>query len=1298
MDIIFPSQPLSSQIPLKTVPKTGIPLFSSTYTSKNSSSDNFMTDATVVNKDVNSNYKRVDELPKDYQHIFCKFTHFNKVQTKLFNDVMYSNNPIVLSAPTGSGKTVVFELAIVRALIQNQFCFKNLKVVYMAPLKALCNERFLDWQEKFKKYSLKCMEVTGDSEVDDYDVIRKANFIFTTPEKWDSVTRKWKEHSNHMQHISLFLIDEIHMVGDADRGSTIEAVISRMKCVKELTKSELRFIAVSATIPNAEDIAQWISSENCNTVCFNLDESYRPVPLQKVVLSYGNCSPATAFKFDLNLNFKLDTVIQQYSCNKPTIVFCSTRKSTMQAATQLKQRKRYVLDKCSRSELRNRASNAVDVKLRELLPFGVGYHHAGLTQQDRHLVESLFLSGLLPVLCATSTLAMGVNLPAHLVVVKSTMHYAGGVFREYSPADVLQMIGRAGRPQFDTSAVAVILTQDRTRDIYNQLISGRQLIESNFHLHLTDHLNSEIVLKTLTHVNTAKKWITSSYLYVRIVKNPSFYGLTKNASYTEVISFLQESIMNGIKDLREHNLIVCAPDGSIETTGAGTLMARFCVAYKTMKLFCEVKGDESLPELIELISHAHEFNDVQLRVNEKAILNSLNKSKTGAVIRFPYKDKIKTKEKKISVLLQSSLSCLSINDFSLNQESIRLMKIASRLSRCFFEYHSSFPSFLSYVNGLLIMKCFSCKLWENTKFVAKQFKTVGVALSGILANAGFISIPKLVSAEPRELEMITNKNPPFGTLLIEQASSMPMYDLFVQQVAQINSHQASLEITIKAKNKCEPTNNTSTSLVVGTPENVLLYKTRLKDKTIFDEKNFTCCVNVYRTVEDQAVIFWVISHAYVGCDIKSKYSPSFLPHPSFKNRAKNDAVQEVTRKSLNYLYPQRAEEEHKNKINQKLNSSSLILTNSTVKKQQSGHLNKTPIKELTTVQICRSKAEGIAGQETNMPRSTVFSTPVTRKRQHTEEASTEDSKRVKNGTSYDEYDVILEEMNDSGYFDEGMDSHFEFGVDDLLDSSQLSDGSKNTFDDTCSSQNISRIENLLTSQRSDDLSSAAGRSEISGERISHGPQLLCNNTSDNVKIIGINESGEQVRECGHKCSDKTSCSHFCCRFGVKVKQPKAKAQLPEVTNPNGSLSEKRKIYKSSNTDMCRLTSSISFSASMNNNNTMYAMPSTSAQPNGKEKFVTSSKVIPTNFTRKSTERSSHVHHDENKPTNCVTGIREKYNKIMTKFDPEIMDPKQIPIPKSSVKIAPRENTNVNFYVNSCTQSTHIKSIFDDIFD
>ena len=241
----------------------------------------------------------VHELPEFYQSLF-PFPMFNVVQSKCFHAAYSTNNNLVLSAPTGSGKTVVMELAICRLLFTLND--ERFKVVYQAPTKSLCAERFRDWHAKFWGLNLKCAELTGDTDYTQLRSVQNSQIIITTPEKWDSMTRKWKDHMRLMQLVKLFLIDEVHILKET-RGATLEAVVSRMKN----TGSNIRFVALSATIPNSEDIATWLGRDTTNQHIpahrEHFGEDVRPVKLQKFV--YGYQSTLNDFAFDKMCNSKL---------------------------------------------------------------------------------------------------------------------------------------------------------------------------------------------------------------------------------------------------------------------------------------------------------------------------------------------------------------------------------------------------------------------------------------------------------------------------------------------------------------------------------------------------------------------------------------------------------------------------------------------------------------------------------------------------------------------------------------------------------------------------------------------------------------------------------------------------------------------------------------------------------------------------------------------------------------------------------------------------------------------------------
>ncbi|XP_064284382.1 probable ATP-dependent DNA helicase HFM1 isoform X5 [Passer domesticus] len=792
--------------------------------------------------------------------------------------------------------------------------------ITVAPIKALCSQRFDDWKEKFGPIGLTCKELTGDTLMDDLFEIHHADIIITTPEKWDSMTRRWRDNSI-VQLVRLFLIDEVHVIKDESRGATLEVVVSRMKTIqsslwrlleKHDTVPPLRFVAVSATIPNTQDIAEWLSDSKMPAVCLKIDEDQRPVKLRKIVLGFPCSDNQTEFKFDLTLNYKIASIIQTYSEQKPALVFCATRKGVQQAASVLAKDAKFLLSIEQKQRLQGFANSLKDSKLRDLLIYGVAYHHAGMEISDRKIIEGTFTAGDLPVLFTTSTLAMGVNLPAHLVVIKSTMHYVGGVFQEYSETDILQMIGRAGRPQFDTTATAVIMTRCSTRERYIQMLNGADIIESSLHRHLVEHLNAEIVLHTVTDVGVALEWIRSTFLYIRALKNPTHYGFSSGLDKVGIEAKLQELCLKNLNDLSSFDLIRMDEANNFKPTETGRLMAWYYIAFDTVKQFFTIKGTETLNELITMISNCAEFVDVKLRTNEKKILNTLNKDKDKITIRFPMEGKIKTREMKVNCLIQAQLGCIPIQDFTLTQDTGRIFRNGLRVTRWLSDFlASSKNNFSALLNSLILAKCFRCRLWENSLHVSKQLEKIGVSLSNAMVNAGLTSFKKIEDINARELELILNRHPPFGNQIKESVLHLPKYELEIEQLPKYSDTLAEVLVTIKLTNyeqlqaKRTAPDFHYVTLVIGDADNQVIFNQKIMDSVLLKTGNWMKKIEVKRALKSEDISINLISSDYVGLDIQRAYTAFYLtPKPEGRKVVANQKLKSESTLDTCYGSPQ----------------------------------------------------------------------------------------------------------------------------------------------------------------------------------------------------------------------------------------------------------------------------------------------------------------------------------------------------------------------------------------------------------
>lgn len=188
-------------------------------------------------------------------------------------------------------------------------------------------------------------------------------------------------------------------------------------------------------------------------------------------------------------------------------------------------------DSVSREILQTESGHVRSNDLKDLLPYGFAIHNAGMARTDRELVEILFGQGDIQVLVFTATLAWGVNLLAHTVIIKGTQIYnpEKGAWTESSPLDVTQMLGRAGRPQYDTSGEGIIITGHSELQYYLLLMNNQLPIESQFVSKLADQLNAEIVLGAVQSAKEAGNWLSYTYLYIRMLRNPTLYGLPADA-------------------------------------------------------------------------------------------------------------------------------------------------------------------------------------------------------------------------------------------------------------------------------------------------------------------------------------------------------------------------------------------------------------------------------------------------------------------------------------------------------------------------------------------------------------------------------------------------------------------------------------------------------------------------------------------------------------------------------------------------------------------------------------------------
>ena len=371
-----------------------------------------------------------------------------------------SGENLVLATPTASGKTLVALLAASRHLEMGG------KVLYLVPLRALASEKLSDVRETLCKGSrFRAAASTGDYDSSDpwlanYDV------IIATNEKADSLLR---HRAEWIDDVTLIVLDELHVLGDPDRGPTLEMVATRLR--RRLPRAQI--LGLSATISNAWELAEWIGGKMVSS-------DWRPVPLREGVLMGNRVEFADGEVAELPVmdrNVIVNAVLNTVAEGGQALVFASTRRRAEQYAVKLAQafsRRLGFLGEEERERLESYAGellaeerSAFTETLAELVAAGAAFHHAGLSYTQRRIIEEAFRSRVLKAVAATPTLAAGVNLPARLVLVTEIRRYSVG--QGYYPIPILeykQFCGRAGRPGYDRVGYALTIARRRDEKEY----------------------------------------------------------------------------------------------------------------------------------------------------------------------------------------------------------------------------------------------------------------------------------------------------------------------------------------------------------------------------------------------------------------------------------------------------------------------------------------------------------------------------------------------------------------------------------------------------------------------------------------------------------------------------------------------------------------------------------------------------------------------------------------------------------------------------------------------------------------
>ena len=382
---------------------------------------------------------------------------------------LFKGKSILVSAPTASGKTLVGEMAALNAI------YSGKKVIYVAPLKALLSEKYEEFSKDYP--GIKTTISMGDLTENDVN-LDKSDMIFVSTEKLDSLLRN---SSKGIVNVGCVIYDEIHLLGDPERGPALEFVISLNK--RLYPKAQI--IGLSATIGNSDEIAAWLGSELVKT-------DFRPVKLEKKIYFDKELVNGKKERVDNVDDPLLNIVIHLLKNRKQALVFSQTKKTAVSNAKSISQSVEKSLSEQEKKELKKLSADILHAldspttqcrELSDLVLKGVAFHHAGLVYKQRKLVEQSFRQGLIKFIVSTPTLALGVNLPANTVVISLIYRYGASRMELLPAMEVAQMSGRAGRPKYDKEGTSIIIarTEKELEIIRDRYIDGDiEPVESGF--------------------------------------------------------------------------------------------------------------------------------------------------------------------------------------------------------------------------------------------------------------------------------------------------------------------------------------------------------------------------------------------------------------------------------------------------------------------------------------------------------------------------------------------------------------------------------------------------------------------------------------------------------------------------------------------------------------------------------------------------------------------------------------------------------------------------------------------------
>lgn len=519
----------------------------------------------------------MENLPNDIKTIindcYPYIEEFNPAQKAVIESgYLEDNSNYIISIPTASGKTVLGVMAALKTILDGG------KAVYAAPLLSIQNEKVKEFKS-FENHGIKVGKHPSSSDL--------SVMVF---ESFDALTRfSW----NTLRDVDTLIIDEFHMIGEFTRGPTLEAAITRAKIINP----SMRIIALSATLKNIDEIESWLEGKT-------IEHDYRPVPLNKEVLDAEMFG--TKNKNDVIVKV-IEKAIEDHS---QALSFVSTRRFTESLASYIAKKISKKITKEQKEKFKEVADKLLEVpakkgslptstclKLAESAEKGVVFHHAGLFNEQKEIIEDEFREGNILMIAATPSLMYGVNLPSKSVVIRDYTRWTSNGPQSIPVFDYEQMSGRAGRPQYDDVGYSYLIakTMDEAYDLQERYVDGEVEATNSKLVDNKDAIYKQIIAQIASSLSKNIQDLTEFFektLYgFQMKNNPSMSMFAADSMQFELESALEFLLQNGI--------IRATPEG-LKTTDFGNLIAKSNYAVETAV------------KIKEYVSDISEFNNSEL--------------------------------------------------------------------------------------------------------------------------------------------------------------------------------------------------------------------------------------------------------------------------------------------------------------------------------------------------------------------------------------------------------------------------------------------------------------------------------------------------------------------------------------------------------------------------------------------------------------------------------------------------------------------------------------------------------------